>query len=90
MPRLKDDGQKVLELIERVTSPELYGKIWKAAYFKGGGKIIRATLRRYGKKMPKRGPYEIALSFTKPNFEERKILKRLSKRCVPFFWNWSK
>jgi hypothetical protein len=77
-------------VVHRLCSPYTGEKaVYKAAYFVDRQHIVRATLRRYKGKVPKKPPFEIMLSVTRPNFEERKIWKKVGGPH-PFFWSWSK
>ena len=49
---------------------------YRVAYFIDKNLIIRATRRRYKGKILKHGPVEIVFTIGKPNFAERKLIRR--------------
>ena len=82
----------VMHLIHRLLSSPLGEEkkmAYKATYLLDGKHVVRATMRRYKAKVPKKPPFEILLSVTRPNFKERKIWKGVGGPH-PFFWTWAK
>lgn len=57
---------------------------YKATKYLTAKEVAKATRRRYGGKVAKRGPLEILFTMGKPNYEEREFIKKCKKAGEPF------